>query len=39
MKKTNRILCFLIAFSVLLSSVGLFGYAAENEKIITISIR
>ena len=32
MKKTNRILCFLIAFSVLLSSVGLFGYAAENGK-------
>ena len=33
MKKTNRILCFLLTFSVIFLSVGLFAFAAEDEKI------
>lgn len=32
MRKTSRILCFLIIFSIFLGSMGLFAYAANNEK-------
>lgn len=32
MKKRNRFLCFLLAFSMIFSSIGLFAYAVENQK-------
>lgn len=32
MKKANKILCFLVALSVVLGSIGFFSYATENEK-------
>ena len=32
MKKTNRVLCFLLAISILFGSMGFFCYAAESEK-------
>ncbi len=32
MKKMNKILCLLLAFSVLLGNIGFFAYASENEK-------
>ena len=32
MKKTNKILCFLLTLSVVFSSMGFFAFAAEGEK-------
>lgn len=32
MKKINKILCFLVAFSLAFSCAGIFSYAAENDK-------
>ena len=32
MKKTNKILCFLLTLSVVFSSIGFFAFAAEGEK-------
>lgn len=33
MKKTNKILCFLLTLSVVFSSMGFFAFASEGEKI------